>query len=156
MSKYLVICSIQQDLIADALYADIEKGIAAVYTQTFGLQAKTKVLWITIPKGQAFLAGKPSRCATIAASVRDGLPNEQRTALLHALLLQWRSQTRCSECDVIISAVDVSKVKEIMAINQRRFRPTIRPFMLIKILTTLVKNKVAKGRFEMSINQSEK
>ncbi|GAC1373873.1 MAG: hypothetical protein NVS3B3_09190 [Aquirhabdus sp.] len=156
MSKFLVICSVQQDLYPEALYPELEKGIAAAYTQTFGLQAKTKVMWLIIPKGQAFLAGKPSHCATIAATVANGLPKEQRAAFLHAILQEWTTLTRCSKFDVVISAVDASKVKEFVSISKRRFRPTIRPFMLVKMLTTLVKNKLAKGRFEMSINQSEK
>ncbi len=155
MSKYLVICSVQQGLYPEAMYAELEKGIAAVYTQSFGLQAKTKVMWMTVPKGQAFLAGKPSNCSTIAASVADGLPKEQRAAFLHAMLLQWMTLTRCGKSDVIISAADSSKLKELMAISKRRFRPTIRPFMLVKMLTSIAKNKISKGRFEMSINQSD-
>ncbi len=155
MSKYLVICSVPQGLYPEALYSELEKGIADAYIQSFGLQSKTKVLWMTIPRGQAFLAGKPSHCATIAASVADGLPNEQRTAFLHAILQQWTTLTRCSKSEVVISAIDAAKVKEFTAISKRRFRATIRPFMLVKMLTTLVKNKLAKGRFEMSINQSE-
>jgi hypothetical protein len=155
MSKFLVICSVQQELFAESQYAELEKGIAAVYTQSFGLQAKTKVMWMTVPKGQAFLAGKPSHCSTIAASVIDGLPQEQRTAFLHAMLRQWMMLTNCSKHDVIITAADASRLKELMALSTRRFRTTIRPFMLVKMLTTLAKNKISKRRFEISINQSD-
>ncbi len=156
MSKFLVICSVQQELYPESLYAELEKGIAAVYTQCFGLQAKTKVMWMIVPKGQAFLAGKPSHCSTIAASVVDGLSQAQRTAFLQAMLRQWMMMTNCSKHDVIITAADASKLKELMATSNRRFRPTIRPFMLVKMLTTLAKNKISKKRFEISINQSDK
>jgi len=64
------------------------KSIADACIQSFGLQSKTKVLRMNIPRGQAFLAGKPSHYATIAASVADGLQNEQRTAFLNAILQQ--------------------------------------------------------------------
>jgi len=55
----------------------------------------------------------------------------------------------------VISAINAAKVKKFRAMSKLRFRATIRPFMPFKMLTTLVKNKLAKDRFEMSINQSE-
>lgn len=64
-------------------------------------------IFLTYPRGHAYVAGKPSPVASIVAIVRVGRPPEQKTQLVRALWKMFQDNTGVSDGDLSVALQEI-------------------------------------------------
>lgn len=131
---------------------ELESMIKGTYAEHFSLDAKLVFLWMTIPNGQAYLAGKPSTASTLQIPVEDGLSNDQRHPFMHDICLKWMDITGCNKNEIILNSPDFSEADAQLERFNSKFKPSSKKLTIAKMFGSLVVGKVQKGYLTTSVN----
>ena len=130
----------------------LEEKIRNTFENHFGSSQTLVFVWLTIPAGQAYLAGKPSNASTLQIPVADGLSDEKRHHFMHKISEEWMQITQCDKHEIILNAPDASEAKRQFIIFNEKFRESRRASAQIKMLSKLLVGRVFKGYLTTSIN----
>ena len=77
-------CMVQDGQLPTDEHLDaLEHALKTVVRDHVGPKARLAVAWMTIPKGSAYSAGKPSTSSVVQVGVPDGFNQSAREALMH-------------------------------------------------------------------------
>lgn len=152
MARYPVVVTIPESLLKTCHPNDLQKHLKALYQETLGGAAKPFVLWQCAPDDQIFTARRPSMNATLIASLPDEFDQVAREAFIRRILAIWMNASGGTEFETVISGAPISKVSELMQVSRNRPAPSERRSIARSVAWQLLKNRVLKGRFEMSVN----
>ncbi len=153
MAKIIrMMCTIHDNSLTNNELRRIEKQTQQLYTQHFGRHFTIMPIWVRIPPGQAYLAGKPSSASAVVIPVADDLDNTSRHKFMKAFCDNWIAITGCNKNDIIFNAADSRYVNKLNRQMLSRIRPSIRPLVAGKLAFTLLMSKVSKGYLSTSIN----
>ena len=152
MSSIKVICSIQEGALPPETKNQWESTLANLYMKHLSTPVSLKVIWLSIPSGQAFLAGKADSTATLLVPVPNHTPQALRAQFLYGVLDEWCGLTATKRDEVVISAANVELADQFMKENQRRFSPWVRALTVMRVLGKAVMAKIKTGRLETHIN----
>lgn len=150
--KVRMVCLYQSESIDSSQKQSLEIIAKRTYEQSFGSAFTMVVIWIAIPKGQAFIAGKPSTATTITLNVPQGTTNQLRHEFMHHFSRAWMGEMNCNENELILSAMDQSVANEFTSKSLSRFNPKAKRLHMAKIMVKLFLSKLFKGHFHMSTN----
>jgi len=101
------VCIVQEGQAAEQKQGALAEGLKAIGQQAFGDDpAKTEISWVTMKKGFAWTAGKPSTSSIVIRSVPVGLPSDQRESYLRTVCDLWIETTGCSINEIVATAWD--------------------------------------------------
>lgn len=124
----------------------------ALYAKYFGEQFKIMPVWMIIPSGQAYIAGKPSTATTVTIPVADNTEDSVRHAYMSEFCDMWMEVTGCNINEIIFNSPDQSVSDYFMQVQLNRIHPKKRKLQLIKMLFNMLKSKFSKGYFSASMN----
>ncbi|GAA3915062.1 hypothetical protein [Litoribacillus peritrichatus] len=150
--SFTVVCSVMEAKLSNQQKDQLENEFLKNYQDVFGTSTRIKILWMSFPEGQAYVAGKPSSNPTMLAPVPDNTDQAKRSVFLYSLLESWVTLSGYKKDQVVISAADQSLADQFMKTNQQRVSSLKRPLMMAKIITRLIRSKIQVGRLESSIN----
>ena len=151
-NKIRVICSVQDGAIEDEAVKKLQRAIQETYCRYFGEHHRLTFIWLTIPRGQAFLAAKPSTTSALQLPVPDLLTDHIRHDFMGEVSAQWQGITNCSKNEIILSCPDASYAKQYFNKVNERFNSSTKTFIQIKLLLRLIMGKLKKGYLNASIN----
>ncbi len=150
--KVRMLCMYQEAQLDAAMRHELAEKATQLYQQHFGLNFTLSVVWIMIPKGQAYIAGRPSRASTVSMPIADGSANAVRHAFMADFCRMWMAVTDCSENEIILSVMDNQLSEEYSKLSIRRINPAKRGYYLIKLACKLIFSKLTQGELHMSSN----
>ena len=149
---YTVICSYQERELNKDIIKRLEAVIKDVYRRTFGAKTKVLIIWMKIPAGNAFVAGKPSTATAVMAAVDDGFDKDKREAFLADFCQVWSQTAGCTLDEIMLNATDKKQVRAAMKAQRSRFSSKAGSKVNFKYAVSLLKSKLQKGYLEMSVN----
>ena len=152
MKTYMVLCSVVEQDIEDQARLTLERKMLALYQEHFGQQVKIKVIWIEVPAGQAYQAGKPSNTATVLTSVENQLPPKQRVPFIENMCELWHQTTGKSKHNLVVSGADEERVKYVMNLSRNRVSGFRKVTVLMTMIRQLLVSKIKRRYLSMSIN----
>lgn len=152
MNMVKMICTVQENFININDIKDIEAVTADIYKKHFGNGYKLIPIWIQIPSGQAYLTGQQSKASAVLIPVKNGLSNALRHDFMKELCHAWMVKTGYDKDQIILNAPDEEYSSQLTKQMLLRIRPTKRPLVSAKIVSTLALSKIAKGYYTMSVN----
>lgn len=150
--KLRILALFQQGAFSNSKFARLEKNTIELYKRHLGAHYKFAFVWLEIPQGQAYIAGKPSTATTITMPVENNTSNNKRHAFMSAMCEMWMQETGCSENEIILSVMDKALSEQYTKASFARFNPQGRKSQLLKLIVKLLISKLIKGRFQLSIN----
>ena len=150
--KLRILALFQQGAFAKNKFAVLEKNTCELYKAHFGNHYKLTFVWLEIPQGQAYIAGKPSTATTITMPVKNETINNERHAFMSAMCEMWIRETGCSENEIILSVMDKALSEQYTKASLARLNPQRLSSQLLRLLVKLLISKLTKGRFQLSVN----
>ncbi len=151
-NRIRVIGTVQDGAIEDEVIKRLQLVIGETYCRYFGGNHHLTFIWLTIPRGQAFLAAKPSTTSVLQLPVQDLLADHIRHDFMSEVSAQWQKNTGCSKNEIILSCPDASYAKHYFDKVNERFNASTKVFIQIKLLLRLMIGKLKKGYLNTSIN----
>lgn len=145
-------CMIQQDAIESHKIKKLQSMITRLYKQYFGDNSQPICIWLTIPDGQAYIAGKPSTASTVQIPVADNLPNDKRHEFMRAVCLQWQDISSCNKNEIILTCPGQEDAKAHFSVASERIDKPKRKITNIKLLVKMTFSYFIKGYLSTSIN----
>jgi len=100
-------CMVQEgQLPTDEQRDELEHALKTVVRDHVGPKARLAVAWMTIPKGSAYSAGKPSTSSLVQVGVPDGFNQSAREALMHDVNDRWCAITGQTPFELLVGAMD--------------------------------------------------
>ena len=147
-----VLSMIHEGSIGEKKIKALEEMISTTYAAHFKTDVKLLFLWMTIPNGQAYLAGKPSSASTLQIPVEDNLPNELRHPFMHEICLKWMDITGCNKNEIILNSPDFSEADAQLQRFNTKFKPTAKTLTIAKMFGSMLVGKAKKGYLTTSVN----
>ncbi|CAM3850851.1 hypothetical protein [Parendozoicomonas haliclonae] len=151
MKVIRVMCSIQEGAIGKTNIKRLEATIPKIYHKHFGAGYKLVFMWLTIPYGQAWLAGKRSTASSIQLPVEDGLPSDRRHPFMAEVCAHWQEITGCNKDEIILASTDFSHYEEFQQVMLQRFPANKQKVVMLKMLMGFGKGWLKKGYLNNSI-----
>lgn len=154
MSSNRVLCLVQfhEKGVTNGRKKRLSAGIQKAYNEHVDASAKLKMIWVSLPDGQAWLAGHPSTATTLLTPVPDDISQEDRVALMGAICEDWMDVTKCSVDEIIVNAMSKSEAKRYFEVAQTRFYDKKALALKLKIAFSVLKTRLTKGYLGTSIN----
>ena len=152
MFKPLVICYYVEGSLSSTQKKAIEDSISHLYSQSFSAFASCKLIWMRIPKGQAYLENKHSTAATLLAPVPDHTEQTLRAQFLYRLLDTWCALTHSPRDGVVITAPDQALAKGFISASRNRMPVTRQIGYVLKLIARLIRSKFKAGFLETPVN----
>ncbi len=130
----------------------LETMMRKTYQTHFGNRYVLVFVWMSIPTGQAFQAGKPSTAFTVQIPVDDGLPDAPRHAFMREVCSRWMHITGCDKTAIILNSPDRSDAKKQFDTFNDKFNASQRTATQLTLATRLLYGRLRKGYFTTSIN----
>lgn len=130
----------------------LQDGALQVYRKHFGERFRILPLWISVPAGQAYIAGRPSTASTVSLPVPDGTPDSGRHAYMSDFCAMWMNVTGCGENEIILTAMDQRVADDYARTMLSRIAPERRRSQLLKMAWRLVRSRFSMGHLTLSIN----
>ena len=130
----------------------IEFQAKYLYRQHFGKHWQTMPLWITVPAGQFFNAGKPAQISTVSITVPNQTPNSVRHEFMSRFSEMWITATNCKENQLVLSVIDETLSTAFGKSHLQRIRPSARMYYVSKILLQMMKSKISQGFMSINLN----
>ena len=92
-------CFVQAGQTADLRKDGLQIQLNDFTNSAFGADAQ--VAWVTVPEGNGFTAGQPSKSSVVAMTAAESLSPTHRETLLRELVALWTTETGCSVDDVV-------------------------------------------------------
>ncbi len=118
-------CMIQQGQLTDVQVRHLESQLVMTYRHHFGSEWQVRVVWLSLPPGQAFVEGRPSRSSTIQIAVPDGTDDDKRHAFMRDVSRFWLGYTGCTRDELVLSVPDESYALRFLQANMDRFDPRL-------------------------------
>lgn len=150
-----MMCMMQEHGLSKQEILQLEQHSKALYKQYFGDAYQLMPVWIVIPRGQAYLAAKPSTTTTVTIAVEDNLSDDIRHAYMAEFCRMWMGITQCHINEIIFNAPDRSVSESFINAQLERINPRIRKFTMLLMLIKLFKSKLTRGYFSMSMNMNQ-
>lgn len=147
-----VTCNIQEGSLGFKKIKQLESVITSTYQAHFGTDYKLAFMWLSIPYGQSYIAGKLSTTSTVQVPVEDGMPNEKRHPFMSEVCAKWQHITGCSKDEIILVSSDMSHSKAFLNSVVGRINKDVRTKANIKMLAGMVAGKITKGYLTNSVN----
>jgi phenylpyruvate tautomerase PptA (4-oxalocrotonate tautomerase family) len=97
-------CHTPQRLLTDSAKPKVVGEITRIHGEVTGEQAAfVNVLFLDIPEGTSFKAGKPSTRSFVFGEIRSGYDLQTRHTLLRSLSQMWTRLTNQSEAELIVA-----------------------------------------------------
>ncbi len=145
-------CMIQEGSLGKKAIKQLESMIKSTYQTHFGVDYKLIFLWMTIPKGQAYLAGKVSTASTVQLPVEDGMPTNKRHPFMFEVCTKWQSITGCSKNEIILNSPDFTPADEHFQSLQARFDDSKKKWTQAKLMGRLLLGYARKGYLTTDVN----
>ncbi|BFM17829.1 hypothetical protein R50073_40120 [Maricurvus nonylphenolicus] len=145
-------CLIHEGSLGRKTIKQLESMIKGIYQTHFGVDYKLVFMWMTLPKGQAYLAGKISTASTVMVAVEDGLPANKRHPFMLEICDKWQYITGCNKNEIILNSPDFSVADESLNITQSKFDESKKTWAQAKIMSRLLLGRISKGYFTTDIN----
>lgn len=152
MSRIRVSCMIHEGSIGTTKIKQLESVLASTYQAHFGTDKKLVFLWLTIPHGQAYIAGKLSTASTVSIPVADGLPADKRHPFMSEVCAKWQHITNCSKNEIILVSSDMAESTKFQEKLMSRVAESARVKTQAKMLLSMGKGYFSKGYLNTSIN----
>lgn len=130
----------------------LQNGVFQAYKEIVNPNAKLKMIWMQMPEGQAYLAGKPSTASTLATPMPDGFDQQTRVRFMDRVCADWMEATGCSIDEIIVNAMDQSASQGMQKLMASRFNPKQAKGLGLKLLFTALKSKFSKGYLSIETN----
>lgn len=130
----------------------LESVIRSTYHAHFGVDYKLLFVWMSLPKGQAYLAGKPSTASTIQIPVDDGMPSEKRHPFMSEICSKWQYITGCNKNEIILNSSDASQAQAHFEATTERLNESSKKWTQVKLLGRLTSGYLTKGYLNTHIN----
>ena len=148
----LILCSVIEHDIDGVIRLKLEKEMLSLYKRHFGEGVSINVIWIEVPNGQAYQAGKLSKTATILCSVENQLPQHQRVPFIEDVCELWHQHTAKPKNRLVVSAADEERVKYVISLSRDRVGGVRKVIVLLKMISQLLVSKLKRGYLSMNIN----
>ena len=145
-------CMIQEGQLTDAQVRHLEAQLVATYRAHFGAQWQVRVVWLSLPPGQAFVEGRPSRSSTIQIAVPDGTDDDKRHAFMRDASRFWLDYTGCTKDELVLSVPDESYALEFLKANMGRFDPARLRGLRLRMLWHGLRSRLTRGYTTLSFN----
>ena len=152
-SKVMVVLNVHEDGVWKSHVKKLQLLIESAYKAHANEFASLKFAWFQIPHKQGWLAGELSTASTLIVPAPDGISQEKREKLMGQICKGWMEITGCSVDEIIVNAMADSEVQRYMQVSQTRFDPKKAKSMKLKMLASLMLNRVGKGFLTASINR---
>jgi phenylpyruvate tautomerase PptA (4-oxalocrotonate tautomerase family) len=97
-------CHIPDRLLTNSAKAELAGEITRIHCEVTGERPPfVNVVFLDIPEGTSFKAGKPSNRSFVFGEIRDGRDVQTRHTLLRDLSQMWTCLTGQSEADLIVA-----------------------------------------------------
>lgn len=150
--RFLVVCSAHEGGNVLKSAKTLGGEIEATYRRHFGGHTSVTCIWMELPKGQAYIAGRPSTATTVLAPVPDDIQQERRTTFMRDVCAVFQERAGCSVNEIIVSAINVSEAKRYAEMSRRRFDPRKAKGLILRILLRMLLARPAKGYLTTSLN----
>ena len=141
----------QQD---DGLLKAVQGAVSAAYRRHFGTARSLRFVWLSVPPGQAYIAGRQSRTSSLQIPVPDGTDDAVRHRFMGEVCTLWMEATGCAEDEIVVSVPDQSYAQRFAAQNMGRLAGQGRARTRLQLLSLAVLSKLRRGIAMMSINLS--
>ena len=149
-----VTCLVQQGQQEDKLLKRLEAAIGDAYRRHIEPGTALRFVWLSLPPGQSYVAGRQSRSSTLQIPVPDGTADDLRHAFMAEISEVWMRATGCGEDEVVISVPDMSYAQRFMAHNMGRIDSRRRGRIQLRMLWHILGSRLRRGVAMMSINLS--
>ena len=152
MKTIRVMCTIQEGSLGYTKIKQLESSIKTIYQKHFGPDYKLVFMWLTLPCGQAYLAGKLSAASSVQLPVQDGLPASRRHPFMSEVCAQWQEITGCTQDQIILASSDFKESEKFQRGLINRFKPSKRKSTMLKMLMSFIIGRFKKGYYNTSTN----
>ena len=94
-------CMIQQGQLTDAQVRYLEAQLVSTYRAHFDSEWQVRVVWLSLPPGQAFVEGRLSSSSTVQIAVPDGTADDKRHAFMRDVSRFWLDYTGCTKDELV-------------------------------------------------------
>lgn len=150
-----MMCMMQENGLSRQDILQLEANSKALYKKYFGDQYRLMPFWVVIPRGQAYLAAKPSTTTTVTIPVADHTENKIRHEYMSEFCEMWMGVTQCHINEIIFNAPDQTVSDGFMKAQLERIHPRKRKFQMLKMVLKMVKSKLTKGYFSTNLNLNQ-
>lgn len=147
-----MMCLMQENSLSKAQILQLQQKSKELYAKYFGNEFRIMPVWMVIPRGQAYIAGKPSTATTVTIPVADNTEDSIRHAYMSEFCEMWMGITHCHINEIIFNAPDKTISDSFMEVQLERIHPNKRKRTMLKLLLSLVKSRFTKGYFSSSLN----
>ncbi|MCG8443129.1 MAG: hypothetical protein MI723_15095 [Caulobacterales bacterium] len=130
----------------------LEAMLKRRYARHIG-RRKLTVLWNVAARQHTITDRAWSRSSQVTMEVPNGLPVQEREALLAACEREWRELTGQHPDQLSVAAFDQARYAEILKSNLERFSPYGRVVYLAKLFTRALQSKLRHGVILTQFNQ---
>ena len=105
---------VQAGSAADARRPELEAALKDAVRHLVHPKARVAILWVTVPQGNGYAAGKPSRSTLVQVGVPDGFNQPAREALMRDLNDRVCRITGQTPFELMIGATDQSEGRKMV------------------------------------------
>lgn len=145
-SSFFVLAYVHANGVAIDHHRALVRGIRRAYRDALGGRPRVRVLWIDMPPGSAFVAGKPSTLSSLLASVPESITEPTRQALMRGICETWMQTTGCPVDDVMVTAPERSMAKAYLQAGRARFDPRRVRGVALRLGLRVAARRVMTGR----------
>lgn len=147
-----VMCMVHQDSITPKNIKKLQVMMRDRYQEHFGNGSRLIFVWLTLPEGQAYIAGELSTASTVQMPVEDHLIDERRHRFMGEVCSRWQSITDCNKNEIILTCPDSTDAKSHFTAVTQRINSSKRGITQLKVLMKMLLNYFKKGYLNTSIN----
>jgi len=152
MKVIRMLSAIHQDGLTKSEMKALEKASKKLYRQHFGVDYRLLPVWAIIPKGQAYLAGKPSTASAVTIAVADGTDNQARHRYMTDFCNMWMEITGCSQNEIIFNVPDKQVSDGLTQKQIDRISKKKKTAKLLVMALHMLRSKLIRGYFSVNIN----
>lgn len=146
-----IICSIPEATPKQQIL-ESEAAFKALYAEHFGSDKGLNVLWMLLPEGQTFQAGKPSDIFLAMIEVPNALEQAKREPAMWAFTNGWAEILGLDVERLMVTCADTDTVTEYMNGNRNRLRALSRPGFLVSTIANIIRSKRHEGFAQLRAN----
>lgn len=147
-----MMCLMQENGLSKQEIKQLERAANELYKKHFGSHYKLMPIWVVLPRGQAFLAGKPSTTTTVTLPVENHVDNDVRHPFMYEFCQRWMDITHCHQNEIILNVTDRTVAEEFSRKTLQRINPRTRFYHGGKQLAKIVKSKLVNGYYSINVN----
>ena len=108
-------CFTQAAQVSSIQRRTLQRVLSAAIERHVGVDARLAVVWITVPAGSGYSAGRPSRSSIVQVSVPDEFDQIARVSLMREISERWCEVTGQAPAELMVGAPDRSAARALLA-----------------------------------------